>query len=217
MRLFQNSRIDVYTIAPIMNFRGLRWYKFPGEFILHFCSKSHKYYLKHLKQQEGLVNKGLLDTGMSRWKKESVYSPTHKIKPNGWIICPPEWFFKECLNLHKMGPISHTEFIYILLEFGNHRSKLIPWTHQSWAWLLASWGGSGLANRDTWIQTESYRSFFRVCTVHGTISGIPKRLGRFFWDDRKYNSVLIYKHKQEKRELRREASHSSLLFFYNYQ
>lgn len=64
--------------------------------------------------------------------------------------------------------------------------------YQSWAWLLASCGGSGLASRDTWIQTASYRSFLLVWTVQGTIRGMPNRLGRFFWDDRKYNSVRIW-------------------------
>ncbi len=52
--------------------------------------------------------------------------------------------------------------------------------YQSWAWLLASCGGSGLASRDTWIQTASYRSFLLVWTVQGTMSGMPNRLGRFF-------------------------------------
>lgn len=146
----------------------------------------------------------LSDTRMSRCWKEAKSLSYSKDKTIWLNYMFSGWFFNEWLIWHGMGPISHTEFIHILLlEFGNYRSRLIPWTYQSWAWLLASWGGSGLANRDTWIQTASYRSFFRVCTVHGTISGIPKRLGRFFWDDRKYSSVLIYVYKQEKRELRR--------------
>lgn len=64
-------------------------------------------------------------------------------------------------------------------------------TDQSCAWLLASCGGRGLARRDTWIQTASYRSFLLVWTVQGTIRGMPNRLGRFFWDERKYSSERI--------------------------
>lgn len=73
----------------------------------------------------------------------------------------------------------------------NSDARLRCPTHQSCAWLLASWGGRGLASLETWIHTASYRSLLRVWTVQGTIKGIPKRLGLFFWDERKYSSVLI--------------------------
>lgn len=78
--------------------------------------------------------------------------------------------------------------------------------HQSCAWLLASCGGSGLASRDTWIQMASYRSFLLVWTVQGTMSGMPKRLGRFFWDDRKYSSVRIWGHKHNLCKLHQQQS-----------
>ena len=64
-----------------------------------------------------------------------------------------------------------------------------PWdkTHQSCAWLcvLFSAGGSGLTNRDTCIHTARYRSWFVVWSSVGSTSGVPNRLGRDFWEDRK--------------------------------
>ena len=72
-------------------------------------------------------------------------------------------------------------------------------TDQSCAWLcVLSLGGSGLTKRDTCCHTDWYSCSCDVMSEQGSTSGIPNRDGRFFCDDRKYESIRNLKNKQNK-------------------
>lgn len=92
MGIFQSSCIEMHTIVSILNFRGLRGYKFLGEFILsRFCNnRSQGYYLQDLKHQQEEFQvrdqrmKGLLDTRMSRHERK-LYSLSYSKDQTKWL------------------------------------------------------------------------------------------------------------------------------------